>query len=141
MKPSIRDHLTILMAFAAVFLCGYGIGHLVGERKGATTGVGSAPPSPPAWQQHALQSMRQSLALRPDQEAPVQAELEKTAAAIRDSSDEVVLEYLQHLDRLYARLLGLLDDEQARHLQREKESLEKEIQFRLNASQTPDLPP
>ena len=34
MKPKFRDYLTILMALVAIFLSGYGLGHLIGEKKG-----------------------------------------------------------------------------------------------------------
>ena len=34
MKPKLRDYFTILMALVAIFLSGYGLGHLIGEKKG-----------------------------------------------------------------------------------------------------------
>ena len=34
MKPTLRDYLTILIALLAIFLCGYGVGFLLGEKKG-----------------------------------------------------------------------------------------------------------
>jgi hypothetical protein len=64
MKATWRDYATILMAFAAVFLCGYGIGHLVGERRGAHHPAGH---SGTAWELETLQSLEHSLDLRPEQ--------------------------------------------------------------------------
>ena len=34
MKPTFKDYLNIVLALLAIFLCGYGIGFLLGERKG-----------------------------------------------------------------------------------------------------------
>ena len=128
MKPTWRDYATILMAFTAVFLCGYGIGHLVGERK--------APPAPiidpgaaPAWKQETLQTLQQSLALRPEQAARVEQELTVTAQAIDQSNRDVVLDYHRHLDDLYKRLIALLDEEQAQKLREEKKDLEERIRL------------
>ena len=128
MKPAWRDYATILMAFAAVFLCGYGVGHLVGERR-------DPPSSPalsevtPAWEQETLNTLQESLALRPEQTAQVEAELSRTAKAIGKSHDTAVLDYHRHIDQLYARLIEILDAEQAERLRREKKTLEKQIEL------------
>ena len=42
MKPTFKDYLNIVLALIAIFLCGYGIGFLLGERKGQ----GNQPPPP-----------------------------------------------------------------------------------------------
>ena len=132
MKPNWRDYATILMAFAAVFLCGYGIGHLVGERK-APPHSSSNSETTPAWEQEILQNLRQSLDLRPAQAAQVEQELSLTARQISQSHDAVLLDYLRHIDQLYGRLIDLLDEEQARRLREEKKTLEKKIEILSNS--------
>lgn len=126
MKHSWRDYSTIIMAFAAVFLCGYGIGHLVGERR-APPDRDFRPSESQAWERETLQSLQASLNLRPEQTSVVEAELANAARAIRESHDAVLLDYHRHLDRLYQRLIEVLDEEQAAHLRAEKNSLENRI--------------
>ena len=126
MKMTWRDSATIILAFAAVFLCGYGIGHLVGERRLQPQRPGQGD-SPPAWQQETLLSLQDSLQLRPDQVARVEHELALTAKAIGGSRHDVLLEYHRHILNLYERLIGLLDKEQATILLKEKKLLEKRI--------------
>lgn len=124
MKTSWRDYGTILMAFTAVFLCGYGIGHLVCER--------TAPPPPAeqsAWKQETLDKLRENLQLRDEQTAAVEEAIAKAAEAIQKSNREVLLDYHHHVDDLYARLIEIVDDEQADRLRKEKKTLEKQIQL------------
>lgn len=124
MKTSWRDYCTILMAFTAVFLCGYGIGHLVCEK--------TAPPPPAeqsAWKQETLDKLRENLELREEQTAAVEAAIAEAAEAIDKSNRDVVLEYHRHVNDLYARLIEIVDDEQAVRLRKEKKTLEKQIQL------------
>lgn len=128
MKPTWRDYATILMAFAAVFLCGYGIGHLVGERR-----VASPPLIPPIpWESRTMTSLRDFLDLRDDQVPAVEQELARTAGQIRTSHQDVLIDYHRHLDELYDRLIALLDEEQASRLRAEKNSLEERIKTLLD---------
>lgn len=124
MKTSWRDYCTILMAFTAVFLCGYGIGHLVCKRNN---------PPPPieesVWEQDTLDTLREALELRDEQTAAVEEAIAKTAEAIEQSNRDVLLEYHRHVDDLYARLIEIVDDEQAVRLRKEKKTLEKQIQL------------
>lgn len=124
MKPTTRDYLAVLMAFAAVMCCGYGIGHLVGQRRAAGAAVEA-----PAWQQETLRRIDEVLGLRPEQLPVVEAEVATTAAEIRRSRDAALLDYHRHIDRLYARLIELLDPEQAARLEAEKKALERQIEL------------
>lgn len=130
MKMTWRDSATIILAFTAVFLCGYGIGHLVAERRLPSQHSGHEE-SPPAWQQETLLSLQDSLQLRPDQIGGVERELALTARAISESRDDTLLEYHQHILGLYERLIDLVDIEQARKLREEKKMLEKRIELLL----------
>lgn len=136
MKPSSRDYLVIFMALSAVLLCGYGIGHIVGQRKSHTTWESSSP----VWRDQTLAKIQQNLSLTPAQVPRVEAELAKTDLAIRHSNDLILLEHLRHIDKLYEQLINQLDASQAKRLKNEKKSLEAEIQMR-NAvlSPNPDL--
>ena len=128
MKASWRDKAIILMAFAAVFLCGYGIGHLVGERR---TSAASQPglADTPAWQQETLLTLQEKLNLRPEQVTLVEKELSHTAKDIADSYHAVLLDYHRHIDRLYGRLIDVLDEKQAGRLRAEKKVLERTIEL------------
>ena len=131
MKPSWRDHATILFAFTAVFLCGYGIGHLVGARR-SESGPSRTAHDAPAWERQTLQALKTSLNLRPEQVPAVEKELTLTAQAIAESHQEVILDYHHHLDRLYQRLIEILDEEQCDRLRVEKKALEKQIEVLQN---------
>lgn len=126
MKTTWHNVGTILMAFAAVFLCGYGIGHLVGAHS-HRSGTESPPVVSPAWEQQTLEALRVSLDLRPEQVARVENELSATARNINESRQSVLLEYHRHINTLYERLIEILDEEQSARLRNEKIGLEKEI--------------
>lgn len=126
MKTNLRDKATILMAFAAVFLCGYGVGHIIRDRQIAS----AAQPSPPttvAWEKETLSLLKDSLELRPEQIGPVESELSKTAREIDRSHHRALLDYHRHLLSLYQRLIALLDQAQADRLREEKRLLDQQI--------------
>lgn len=124
MKITWRDKSTILMAFAAVFLCGYGVGHIVRDRQ-------IPPPHAaherPAWQEETLQSLKETLSLRPEQIPLVERELAQAAKAIDLGHQGVVLEDHRHLLRLYEKLMELLDEDQGALLLEEKNALDMRI--------------
>jgi hypothetical protein len=128
MKTTWHNVGTIVMAFAAVFLCGYGIGHLVGERS-APVGRAAPSASDPAWERQTLQTLHASLDLRPEQAAEVEKAISATAREISNSHRAVLLDYHRHIDRLYDRLIEILDEEQAARLRTEKKTLEKQIKM------------
>ena len=83
-------------------------------------------------QKETLDSLRVSLQLRPDQMPLVENELSLTAQAITKSHDTTVLEYHQHLLRLYEKLIRSLDKQQAEKLKGEKKVLENKIRTMLS---------
>lgn len=121
MKASLKDHLTILMAFAAVFLCGYGIGHLVGARQ-PTPAITSAD-----WEVESLSLLKHALELDPREKAIVEEEITATAAEIRNSRQKTILAYHHHLNDLYDRLISRLGEANAARLKAEKSEIEKQI--------------
>lgn len=133
MKPDSRDYLAIFMAFAAVLLCGYGIGHLVGQRNAQAPRESSSP----IWRDQTLARIQKSLSLTPEQLPVVEEELAKTDLAIRRSNEFILLEHLRHINRLYDQLITRLGPAQAERLKNEKKSLEAEIEMRT-ASLSPN---
>lgn len=127
MKASLRDHLTILMAFAAVLLCGYGIGRLVAQRHSPT-------PQPVAatWEMQSLSMLKRSLELSPEEAVIVENEISAAASEISNSRSEAILAYHQHLDDLYTRLIRQLGEPAASRLRAEREELQKQIQKLTN---------
>lgn len=128
MKISLRDKATIVMAFAAVFLCGYGIGHLVRDRQIPPTPASSDTTTTVTWEKETLSLLRETLDLRPSQVEQVERELSRTAEEIDQSHHAVLLEYHLHLSKLYERLINLLDQSQADRLREEKRLLDRQIE-------------
>jgi len=133
MKASLRDHLTILMAFAAVFLCGFGIGNLLAKRQIPAVAV------KPSWETVSLNALTASLELDPTEARQLEEELALTAAQIEQTRAAALLSYHRHLDDLYGRLIEKLGEPRASRLRLEKNELEKAIRD-LNTSKQSDLP-
>jgi hypothetical protein len=126
MKAHPRDHLIIAAAFVSVSLCGYGIGHLVGQQRADAAKEAAA--EVPAWQAGALRSLQRKLDLRPEQVPLVETELALVAEQVRHSRDQAAFAYLWHIQGLYERLIAMLDASQADLLREEKRALEMEIE-------------
>lgn len=122
MKASLRDHLTILMAFAAVFLCGYGISNLVWRTRPP------AAPVSPSWSMANLASLREALNLDPKKSPIVEEELLRTEERIDAARSAALLAYHEHLLELYDRLIERLGEPEASRLATEKMQLELAIQ-------------
>lgn len=118
MKPRLKDYLTIGMALLAIFLCGYGIGFLLGEKKGRQTSQNTTIQSPASkegkdvWIKKTLGRFDQRLKLTPDQKTAVTPEIERTYDAIHKSKQEAILEYSMHLLELHSQLIPHLDETQ-----------------------------
>ena len=92
MKPTFKDYLNIVLALLAIFLCGYGIGFLLGERK--EQGNQPPPPAPssqPApivdwesWERSTFQTIEGAIGeLTPEQRHSIRREVSETAKRIR----------------------------------------------------------
>tara|TARA_Y100001956_G_scaffold71163_1_gene75699 strand:- start:94 stop:477 length:384 start_codon:yes stop_codon:yes gene_type:complete len=107
MKPTAKDYLSIALALLAIFLCGYGIGFLLGERKGQRN---QAPPSAPSsqqprtfdwdsWQRTTIQSIEDSIDdLSPEQRQAIRHEVSETAKRIMEARQSGRREF-QNLDK------------------------------------------
>lgn len=133
MKPRLKDYLTIGMALLAIFLCGYGIGFLLGEKKGrqkvtASTLVpliekdGKAP-----WVEHTLANFDRDLELTPEQEKAVAKKIEQAYEGIRKSRGEALLQYTRHILDLHRELLPLLDESQRAKVEAQQDRLRKSL--------------
>lgn len=128
MKPRLRDYLTILMALLAIFICGIGIGHMLGEKKGREHQSAITLPAPDEkdstnWEELMLQRLDSLLALSPDQREKVLEEITLTSAHIRTSRRDAIQDYYRHLLALHDRIPA--------HLNREQESKIKSIRATL----------
>jgi len=95
MKPTFKHYLSIAFALLAIFLCGYGIGFLLGERKGSQpqsasqTKVSSSPSSSSdfdwaTWERSTGQVIEKAIPdLTPEQMQAIRLEIAKTSERIR----------------------------------------------------------
>ena len=123
MRPTLRDHVTILLALLTVFACGFGVGHLSGKKQ--------AKPRPEMsrqWEEETLSLLKQSLKLDPEEHRVVESEIQRTAARIRLEREETILIYLERISELYDRLIAQLGEESASRLKEEKRTLDEKIE-------------
>ena len=94
MKPTFKHYLSIAFALLAIFLCGYGIGFLLGERKGSQpqsapqTKESSSPSSRDfdwaTWERSTGQVIENAIRdLTPEQMQAIRLEIAKTSERIR----------------------------------------------------------
>jgi hypothetical protein len=124
MKPTIKDYLSIALALLAIFLCGYGIGFLLGERKGLQTAPSPASASAPAptkslpdWEERTLETLQKTIELTPAQLEKVKAEIAASSSRIHAARETALGAYRAELTALHARLQPLLTPEQWERLQ------------------------
>lgn len=119
MKPTFKDYLSIILALLAIFLCGYGIGFHLGERKGQKSA-----PTPPAapthsisdWETRTLEVIQGKIDLTPEQLEQVIAEIAKSAEKIRDLREERIRLWEEEARDLDRRIQPLLTTEQRKKL-------------------------
>lgn len=121
MKPTLKDYLSIALALLAIFLCGYGIGFLFGERKGRRS---VPPPAPPAhtssianWEEDVLKVLEKSIELSPPQLEKVKAEIARSAARVRTAREGALEAFRAEMRALNRRLAPHLTPEQRKKLQ------------------------
>lgn len=100
MKPTLKDYLSIALALLAIFLCGYGIGFMFGERKGQKKPLSTPPPAAPikaatisAWEETTLAEIQRSVDLSPEQLEEVKAEIAKSVPSLQAARREAVATY------------------------------------------------
>ena len=110
MKPTFKHYLSIAFAMLAIFLSGYGIGFLLGERKG------QQPQTPPeeshrshdagkfdwaSWERTTIRVVETAIGdLNPEQIQAVRREVAETSARIRAARQAGRTEFLKLNERL-----------------------------------------
>ena len=122
-KPTLRDHLTILFALLTVFACGFGAGHLSGKKA-----IKGKPEANAHWEAETLSLLKTSLDLDPRELDLVTTEIQRTATEIRLKREETILIYHERISELYGRLIEQLGDANASRLKEEKRALDEKIQ-------------
>ncbi len=117
MKPSFRDYLAIGAALLAIFLCGYGIGFLFGERKEKNRSAHASPPGNSSWEVSTLAKIEETIELTPAQLEEIRAEIEKSAVAVDAARSQAKKAYAAEFMRLNERLRPHLTPEQWEALQ------------------------
>lgn len=135
MKPRLRDYFTILMALLAIFLCGIGIGHMLGEKKGRKNQPAITLPAPDDkestnWEDLMLQRLDSLLSLSPDQREKILAEISTTSDEIRASRRDAIQDYYRHLLALHDRLPAHLTQEQSMKIESIRSSLRQAVELR-----------
>lgn len=139
MKPSLRDYLTITMALLAIFLCGYGVGFLLGEKNGREqsspfTLAGNSDQNANDWEGRTLKRLSALLELSEDQKKNVAYEVGLTSGGIQQSREKTVEDYYRHLLDLHDRLLPHLNDDQQEKIKKDRKSLQLAIDLRFISS-------
>ena len=122
MKPSLKDYLSIALALLAIFLCGYGIGFLLGERKGMKHHAPASPSAPlvqsnsVAWEESTLAVIQDLIELTPEQLVIVKAEIAKSSARVQTARAEAFKAYALEYRDLNTRLQPHLSPEQQEKL-------------------------
>lgn len=127
MKKTTRDYLTVSMAMLAVLLCGYGLGHLVGEEKGlknyalhnSTSDLGDH------WTACTLSQLEHDLSLTPQQMAFAKERIRPFALALEEDLKELRTARTLKLLQFYDSLKPGLDPGQRIRIERLQESLQE----------------
>ena len=138
MKPTLRDYLTILFALLVIFLCGSGVGFLIGEKKGRqqTSSTVTIPASnrDASWEERTLERLNGLLNLTDDQRARVRGEVESASDQIHQSREAAVKDHYQALLELHDRLLPHLNPDQQEKIKKDRKSLQHAIDLRFQSS-------
>lgn len=135
MKPKFRDYLTILMALLAIFLCGYGVGFLLGTKDRKQPAplllVGRSAEDASSWEESTLLRIVSSLKLTEEQRNLVSNEVQITSEKIQISRDKAFEDYYLHLLELHERLLPHLNEQQQEEIKKDQKSLQRAIKSRF----------
>lgn len=103
MDHKIRGYLTISMTALAILLCGYGVGHLMGEKAGKTESASQSV----SWPNDTLSRLEKDLSLDPAQTTAAEKVIQKAAE-----------ERSRSLLRIYDHLAPELNEEQRAQLKK-----------------------
>lgn len=118
-----RDLLAIMMMVLSIFLCGYGVGFLLGDRadqEKALIQPGDPDLGRSGWVDEKFEKLRTDLALTDEQGLLVRQEIESVDQKIRESRFGAIKDNYVHLLQLHENLLPILDQTQRERVEREK---------------------
>ena len=133
MKSKLRDRLTIGMALLAILLCGYGIGFLLGEKKGRRQATFIEIPAPNSedkkepWVQQTLTTFDNEIQFTPAQKELATREIEKTYDAIRKSRLSALRHYSSCIIDLHSQLLPHLNESQKEIITEQRDRLQETL--------------
>ena len=135
MKPRLRDYATILVALLTIFLCGYGVGFLTGEKKGRTETparplIGNSHETGD-WEARTMERLTRLLDLSDEQSTKVETEVKSTSKKIQTSRDQAVEDYYRFLLELHDQLLPHLEPAQQKKIKKDRKSLQHAIDSRF----------
>jgi|GEM_PF-350066 len=141
MKPTLSIYLSILLALITIFVCGCGVGYILGKKseQEQTTSFVLADTSKEdaaTWKDRTLQRLTRFLKLSDDQQSLTGQEVKTTSDAIQASRDHTVEDYYRHLLNLHLRLMPHLDKDQQKLLEKDRKSLQLAIDSRYQSSIT-----
>lgn len=137
MKPKLRDYLTILFALLVIFLCGTGVGFLIGEKKGrqesSTPNVIRSDQDNGAWENQTMERLTSLLDLSEKQREKVLGEVQTTSLEITDSRENAIAGHYRAILALHDRLLPHLNSDQQEKIKKDRKSLQRAIDLRFES--------
>lgn len=133
MKPRLRDYLTIGMALLAILFCGYGVGFLLGEKKGRQNATVINLPASTSneqkglWVERTLVKFDRELQLTPEQLKLAAIEIAKTYDDIRKSRLTALRQYSTHIVDLHTRLVPHLDEDQKETVEEQRDRIQETL--------------
>lgn len=131
MKPKLQDYLLIGGALIAIFVSGYGIGFLFGERSATNRltplieAAGQRNSTP--WEQRTVDRLTKRLGLNAEQIEKISKEIDATSGEIRNLRQDAIKGSQRVLLDLHERIEVHLDEKQRNLLENDKEALERAL--------------
>ena len=135
MKPKLRDYLTIIFALLIIFVCGCGVGFLIGEKEGrqeteTANAIGSEHDSG-HWEKQTMESLGSRLDLSDDQREKVLSEIEATSLEIANNQESAIEDHYRAILALHDRLIPHLDPDQQEKIKKDRNKLQRTIDLRF----------
>jgi len=138
MKTSLKDHLPLLVALVAIFVSGYGVGFLLGKKKGQLSNTGPAYIIPDdhhtgVWKKEMLEDLSTTLELNRRQKKlaaeQIQLPAEELGKVYYYSTRSILTEQLKLMDPL----MPLLNEDQLALMQERRDQLAKAIEEKFES--------
>jgi len=126
MKLRIRDYLTLSTALLAILLSGYGVGFLLGEKKGRSQVTTSAISTryTEKWQENTLAELSNRLDLNMRQKKLIAEEIQRIAPELHSIDADSLRRSARKIIELHDRILPHLTPEQKEGLQKSRSKVQ-----------------